>query len=70
MAEDLQQAPSLVEEAVPADVGNCRGELAILPDVEGTTYHEYRCTTCGAIVHVGLEHLEVYGLPPEHALPE
>ncbi len=67
-AKDVRSAP--VEEAAPAGVGNCSGELDLLPDVEGTTYHEYRCKVCGALVHVGLEHLEVYGLPPEHALPE
>ncbi len=67
-AKDVRSAP--VEEAVPVGIGNCTGELELLPDVEGVTYHEYRCKVCGALVHVGLEHLEVYGLPPEHALPE
>ncbi len=69
-AKDLQKAPVVEEEAAPASGGNCTGELVLLPDVEGTTYHEYKCKVCGAIVHVGLEHLELYGLPPEHAQPE
>jgi hypothetical protein len=46
--------------------GNCDGELEMLPDVEGTTYHMYKCKVCGQLVHVGLEHLELYGLPPQH----
>jgi len=57
-------------QAQPSVAGNCVGELVQLPDVEGTSYHEYTCKVCGQIVHVGLEHLEANGLPPEHALPE
>ncbi len=34
--------------------------------LEGTTYHEYTCKVCGQLVHVGLEDLELNGLPPEH----
>ena len=58
--------PDTVPDAVPMGVGNCDGELVQLPDVEGTTYHEYTCTVCGAVVHVGLEDLEANGLPPEN----
>jgi hypothetical protein len=50
--------------------GNCAGELVQLPDVEGTTYHLYKCKVCGQLVHVGLEDLEAHGMPPEHAMPE
>ena len=50
--------------------GNCAGELEQLPDTEGTTYHQYKCKVCGALVHVGLEALEEHGMPEEHALPE
>jgi hypothetical protein len=50
----------------PSVAGNCVGELVQLPDVEGTTYHEYTCKVCDQIVHVGLEDLEQNGLPPEH----
>ncbi len=46
--------------------GNCDGELELLPDVEGTTYHEYTCKVCGQLVHVGLEDLEQNGLPTQH----
>jgi len=46
--------------------GNCDGELVMLPDVEGVTYHEYTCKVCGQLVHVGLEDLEQNGLPPQH----
>lgn len=54
-------------DVAPVGVGNCSGELVQLPDVEGTTYHKYKCAVCGAVVHVGLEDLELYGLPSEHA---
>ena len=48
--------------------GNCAGELALLPaEAEGLTFNMYKCKVCGQLVHVGHEHLEVYGLPPEHA---
>ncbi len=67
MATAKEKAPASVEEAVAVGVGNCSGELELLPDVEGVTYHEYRCKVCDAIVHVGLEELEANGLPPEHA---
>jgi len=56
----------ILTDAAPVGVGNCTGELVQLPDVEGTTYHEYTCKVCGALVHVGLEDLELNGLPPEH----
>jgi len=46
--------------------GNCGGELEMLPDVEGTTYHEYTCKACGQLLHVGLEDLEANGLPTQH----
>ncbi len=46
--------------------GNCGGELEMLPDVEGTIYHEYTCKVCGQLVHVGLEDLEANGLPTQH----
>jgi len=48
--------------------GNCAGELVLLPtEAEGLTFHMYQCKVCGQLVHVGLEHVELYGLPPEHA---
>jgi hypothetical protein len=63
-----EEAPA--EEAKAEEVvvlpGNCAGELEMLPDVEGTTYHEYTCKVCGQLVHVGLEDLEANGLPPQH----
>jgi len=46
--------------------GNCDGELEMLPDVLGTTYHEYTCKVCSQLVHVGLEDLEANGLPTQH----
>ncbi len=46
--------------------GNCGGELEMLPDIEGVTYHEYTCLVCGQLVHVGLEDLEANGLPTQH----
>ena len=55
-----------VPDAAPVGVGNCNGELELLPDVEGTTYHEYTCKVCGQVVHVGLEDLEQNGLPTQH----
>jgi hypothetical protein len=68
--EETTVAEGAVEEAAPEPVvvleGNCDGELEMLPDVEGVTYHEYRCKECGQLVHVGLEHLELYGLPTQH----
>ncbi len=66
MATAKEKAP--VEESAVEDApANCTGELVQLPDVEGTTYHEYECQVCHQIVHVGLEDLEANGLPPEHA---
>jgi len=56
----------ILADAAPVGVGNCTGELVQLPDIEGTTYHEYTCKVCGQLVHVGLEDLELNGLPPEH----
>ena len=48
--------------------GNCAGELELLPaEAEGLAFNMYKCKVCGQLVHVGHEHLEVYGLPPEHA---
>ncbi len=67
MATAKEKASAPVEEVVAVGVGNCSGELVQLPDVEGTTYHEYKCQVCGQIVHVGHEDLEANGLPPEHA---
>ncbi len=65
MANEENTAPALADE--PAPLANCTGELVQLLDVEGTTYHEYKCKVCGQIVHVGLEDLEANGLPPEHS---
>jgi hypothetical protein len=62
----LEVAPEAPAEPVVVLPGNCDGELVMLPDVEGTTYHMYKCKVCGQLVHVGLEHLELYGLPPQH----
>ncbi len=68
--EEAAPAPSRsrkrAAQAQPSVAGNCTGELEMLPDVEGTTYHEYTCKVCGQVVHVGLEDLEANGLPPEH----
>jgi hypothetical protein len=48
--------------------GNCAGELVLLPaEAEGLTFNMYKCAVCGQLVHVGHEHLALYGLPPEHA---
>jgi hypothetical protein len=66
----MRRKKNMAEEEVAlvvAGVDNCTGDLVQLPDVEGTTYHLYKCKVCGQLVHVGLEHLELYGLPPEHA---
>jgi hypothetical protein len=67
-AEDAATPAPEEAKAEPVVVlpGNCGGELVMLPDVDGTTYHEYACKVCGAVVHVGLEELEVNGLPPQH----
>lgn len=68
--EEAAPAPSPRRRAKAEPVvvldGNCSGELALLPDIEGTTYHEYTCTVCGQLVHVGLEDLEANGLPTQH----
>ncbi len=60
-----EEAPVEPHVALP---GNCAGELELLPaEAEGLTFDMYKCKVCGQLVHVGHEHLEVYGLPPEHA---
>ena len=68
---ELPQGEAATPEEAPAEPvvvlpGNCDGELEMLPDIEGTTYHEYTCKVCGQVVHVGLEDLEQNGLPPQH----
>ena len=73
-----EEAPAVPEEEAPvkpkkkakyvALPGNCAGELELLPaEAEGLTFNLYKCKVCGQLVHVGHEHLEVYGLPLEHA---
>jgi hypothetical protein len=76
-----EQAPDVPEEEAPvkpekkakakkyvALPGNCAGELELLPaEAEGLTFNMYKCKECGQRVHVGHEHLDLYGLPPEHA---
>jgi hypothetical protein len=70
MAEEdfaaLEVAPETPVEPVVVLPGNCGGDLVLLPDIEGTTYHEYTCKVCGQLVHVGLEDLEANGLPTQH----
>ena len=73
MADEVAvEEPVVEEEKAPepyvALPGNCAGELELLPaEAEGLTFNMYRCRECGQLVHVGHEHLELYGLPPEHA---
>lgn len=66
-APDIEvAAPALPDEPVAAPA-NCTGELVLLPHVEGTTFNQYQCQTCGQIVTVSLEDLDEYGLPTEHS---
>ena len=68
MAEEVAVEEQAVAEPYVALPGNCAGELVLLPaEAEGLTFNMYKCKVCGQLVHVGHEHLEVYGLPPEHA---
>lgn len=62
----VEDAPALPDELV-ASPANCTGELVLLPHVEGTTFNQYQCQTCGQIVTVSLEDLDEYGLPTEHS---
>lgn len=56
-------APALPDELLVAAPANCTGELVLLPHVDGTTFNEYQCQTCGQIVHVSLED----EIPLEHS---
>ncbi len=56
-----------IDTVVNAAFSNCKGELALLPHVDGTTFNSYECQTCHQIVNVGYEDLDTVGLPTEHS---